>query len=223
MAATQSGTGSVSQITDQLNNSMASAGTAIDNGMSGMITLRKARLTQQLRYAAALEKQYGANDAGTKAAKAKVNASKLIIARASAAHQENQTPAVTVSSGQWALQGNVYDPNAQPIPRLTVFLVDAEKAWQRQYGFAYTDANGYFMLASDSSAAGKEAASYTQGKTPPMFIEIANEKALPIYLDKMAFTPVLGQATYKKIVLSSQTPIGDPPQPLREVGIPPAG
>jgi hypothetical protein len=221
MASTQSSSGTVAQVSDQVDASMANAGTVIQGGMNGLVAVRKARLAQQQRQAAAFASEYGPNDPGTVAAQAKVNASRLVVARVSAAQQQTRTPTLSLGANQWALQGNVYDPNAQPIPRLTVFLVDAENAWQRAYGFAYTDSNGYFVLANDPTVAGKTAAPPAPQAAGALYVEIANEKGLPIFLDKTAFQPVLGQATYRKLVLDSQTPIGDPPRPLREVGIPP--
>lgn len=248
--ATQQGTstGSTANVSERLNASMTNAGSALQKSVGGLATVHTARLAQQQRYAASLEKEYGPNDSGTKAAKAKVAATKLVIARTTAAQQQTKRPSLALNANQWALQGNVYDANSQPISKLTVFLVDAEKAWQRQFGFAYTDANGYFLLrnnpsqsststgaatgaatgASTSAATGTAPAdtprdSAIGNQTGTYYIEIADDRGQPIWIDKTAFTPVLGQASYRKITLKSQSPLGDPPRPIHEVAIPPQG
>lgn len=214
MATTQTNTAGAPQLSDKLNATLTNAGTATQKGLNSVALVHQARLAQQQRYAAALEKEYGAQDAGTKAAQARVATTKLVMAKVNVAQQRASTPSLTLSADEWALQGRIYDANSNPLARLTVFLVDGQKSWLRQSGFCYTDQTGYFVLQGTSS---------TEAKTGGMYIEIANDKGLPIFLDSASFTPVNGQAVYKSITLASQTPIGNPPCSIRESGIPPQG
>jgi hypothetical protein len=214
MATTQTNSASGSQLSDTLNATLTNAGTATQNGLNVVALVHQARLAQKQRYAAALEKEYGAQDAGTLAAQARVATTKLVIAKVNVAQQQASTPSLTLSADEWALQGRVYDANSNPLAALTVFLVDGQKIWLRQNGFSYTDQTGYFVLKGTSS---------TEAKAGAMYIEIASDKGLPIFLDSASFTPVNGQAVYKSITLASQTPIGDPPCSIRELGIPPQG
>ncbi len=214
MATSQSSAGAPANLGDTLNTTLVNAGTASQNRLSGAALVHQGRLAQQQRYAAGLQKQYGAKDAGTIAAQARVAATKAVIAQVNATRQQSSIPVLTLAANEWALQGNVYDANSQPLATLTVFLVDGQKLWQRQDGFSYTDETGYFVLKSSAT---------TDSTSGTLYIEIANDKGLPIFLDTAGFTPVVGQAIYKKIVLTSQTPIGDPPQPIRELGIAPQG
>lgn len=214
MAATPINSLTPDQLNEKLNTTLTNGGTVAQNGLSTIVAVHKARLSQQQRYAASLEAEYGAQDSGVKAAQAKVAATNLVIAKSAAAQQQSSTPTLTLSADEWALQGRVYDSNSAPIPRLTVFLIDEEKLWLRQFGFSYTDPTGYFVLKGTGS---------TDAKLPALYIEIADDKGLPIYLDSAIFAPVIGQPSYKKITLTSQTPIGDPPQPIREAGIPSQG
>jgi len=212
MATTQANSASGSQLSDKLNATLTNAGTATQSGLNGVALVHQARLAQQQRYAAALEKEYGAQDAGTLAAQAMVAATKLVMAKVNVAQQQASTPSLPLSADEWALQGRVYDANSNPLARLTVFLVDDQKIWLQQNGFSYTDQTGYFVLKGTTS---------TEAKAGAMYIEIASDQGLPIFLDSASFTPVNGQAVYKSITLASQTPIGDPPRSIRELGIPP--
>jgi len=219
MATTETNATTGTQVSENLNAVLANAGTGVQNGLNGVVLVHKARLTQQQRYAAALEKEYGSQDAGTKAAQAKVAATKLVIGKVTAAQQRAATPTIQLMADEWALHGRVYDANSQPIPQLTVFFVDNDKAWLRQYSFSYTDKTGYFVLKGTKSADGNASDTKASG----IFIEIISDDRLPIYLDSETFAPVDGQAAYKTITLTSQTPIGDPPQAISETAFPPKG
>jgi hypothetical protein len=124
------------------------------------------------------------------------------------------------------LHGRVFDPELKPVSGFTVFLVDASKAYQQTYGFAFTDDTGYFLLnhaGSDPASPDKSAAA-TQAQ-PELFVEITDSKARLVYPSPTpsptAFQPVLGSATYQNIILSADDQaIGDPPAQIRAVALP---
>ena len=106
------------------------------------------------------------------------------------------TPSVQVAKTGWALQGRVLDAQLQPAARFTVFLVDAKKSFLQQYGFAYTDDTGYFVLnyAGDTAnAAGAPAPPVA----PQLFVEIADTQGNPVYLSSTPFQPVLGTTSFE--------------------------
>jgi len=133
-------------------------------------------------------------------------------------HRQLAAPAVQVAKTGWALHGRVLDAQLQPVAKFTVFLVDANKTYLEQYGFAYTDDTGYFLLNHPGDASGQAAS------TAQLFLEIVNMDASPVYLSSTAFQPVLGTATFQNIVLpAGGQPIGDPPPAIRAVAIPSKG
>jgi hypothetical protein len=178
--------------------------------------VHQARLSRASRTLADLTAELGPNDPRVAAAKATVDATRSTIARVTLAGGQLMTPAVEVAADGWALHGRVVDSELQRAARFTVFLVDANKAYLRQYGFAYTDDTGYFLINTHAAAPG---AATTQGQ---LFIEVADTKANPVFLSATAFTPVLGAATYRTIVLpAGGQPIGDPPPEIRGGALPP--
>lgn len=206
----------VSQVAGELNTTLSSADSSVNQVMQSLETVRRARLSQLSRSAATLQQQYGADDPIVKAAQAAAAAARMTAARLSIVRQQLAAPAVPVEKNGWALQGRVFDAQFAPAAKFTVFLVDANKNYLRQYGFAYTDSTGYFLLSYSGSAEQQEAAA-------EMFIEIANTEAKPVYLSSTAFEPTLGTATYQNIVLpAGGEPIGDPPEEIR-TGAAPAG
>ncbi|HEY2472706.1 MAG TPA: hypothetical protein VGI45_33285 [Terracidiphilus sp.] len=202
----------------------------------GNITLiHQARLSRMQRNFAEL-KNAGASTDTLQQAQAAINTSNTRIAQLSALQQQAATPAPTVSPNGWALQGRVLGDSLAPVGQLTVFLVDGNKVWQREYGFAYTDNTGYFLINypgegsskpddAKSSTAQKSKAKEAAGapaSTPELFLEIANAQRKPIYLASDAFSPALGSTTYQTISLpAGQKPIGDPPAELKSTAIPP--
>jgi hypothetical protein len=210
------GNSNPSQLQQNLNSSLSSADTASTQTVQNLKLVKQARLSQLTRTAAALKAKYGAGNASVVAAEAAVSSGKATVSRISAVHQQIATPTPQVTATGWALQGMVSNSTLQPVAKLTVFLVDSKKTYQQQYGFAYTDSTGYFLINYAGDPAGGQA------QTPPqLYIEIANASGKPIYLSTTAFSPAAGSITYQSIALpAGEKPIGDPPEAIRKVAIP---
>jgi len=210
------GSASANQFISALSTALAQADTSASATAQTLQLVHQARAAQLTRTAAALKATYGANDSRTVQAEAAVTAENAAVARIAAAHQQVSTPAPTVATGGWALHGRVFDAQLKPSAQLTVYLVDNSKAYQQQYGFAYTDATGYFLI-NYAPPAGQAAAA------APLFVAIANPRGEPVYLSASAFQPAVNGATYQNISLTATaaTPLGDPPPEIRKVAIPP--
>ncbi len=203
------------QTVSQVTAGLKSADDRVVQGVGALARVHQARLSSATRALATLTAELGANDARVAAAQAEVDATKSTIARVTLAGRQLTVPAVQVPAGGWALHGRVVDPQFAPAARHTVFLVDASKSYLRQYGFAYTDDTGYFLIKAPAPAANAAAA-------PQLFVGVADTKADPVYLSAAAFVPAIGSATYQTIVLSTGgQPIGDPPPEIRKVALPP--
>lgn len=205
---------SPSEATAALNTALASADSAATSGVQNLQLVHQARLSQLSRTAAALKAQYGAADPRVIRAEAAVTARASIVAHVTALNQQVATPEPTVATTGWALHGRVFNANLQAVGSYTVFLVDEQKTYQEQIGFAYTDNTGYFLLNYTPPAG--QASSQT-----PIFIEIVNPKAQPIYIAATAFQPSAGSATYQNITLpAGEKPLGDPPAAIRKIAFP---
>ena len=195
----------------------ATVGTADAGGsqsIHNLTLLHSARLSQLKRTAATLKQQYGASDPNVKAAEAAVTTGSARVAQLAALHQQASTPAPQVSMPGWALQGRVFNSTLQPVQNLTVFLVDASKTFQNEYGFAYTDSTGYFLISFEGT---KD----SHASAPQLYIEIANASGKPIYIGTDVFSPAPGSTTYQNITLpAGEHPIGNPPSVIRESAIP---
>jgi hypothetical protein len=193
----------------------AADGTVLD-GIQGLQQVHQARLAQANRTFIALKAQYGDDDPRVQAAQAAVQAGQATISRVSVLRQQMATPTVQVPQSGWVLQGRVLDSDLKPEARFTVFLVDDQKAFLGQYGFAYTDETGYFELHYGSTTRPQP-----QAAAPQLFIEVANTDAYPVYLSPTPFQPVTGAASYINIVLPlGGEPIGDPPPEIRKIALP---
>lgn len=197
---------------------LKSADDQVTQGVGALARVHQARLARASRTLADLTAELGSSDARVVAAQAEVDATKSTIARVTLAGRQLAVPAVQVAAGEWALHGRVVDAQYQAAARFTVFLVDASKSYLRQYGFAYTDDTGYFLINTATAAT----AATNAPATAQLFVEVADTKANPVYLSTAPFVPVLGAATYQTIVLpAGGQPIGDPPPEIRRVALPP--
>jgi hypothetical protein len=59
---------------------------------------------------------------------------------------------VKADSNEWVLHGYVWTADGNPVPNLSVVLVNPQGQWLRELGFAGTDARGYFQLRAPAPA-----------------------------------------------------------------------
>jgi len=195
--------------------------TAADNVQS-LGLLQQAKLSRLTRSATTATAQYGANSSQATTALAAVAASQTTIARVAVVQQKVTTPAPTVTSTGWALHGRVYDATLKPLAGHSVFLVDSQKAYQSDYGFAYTDSTGYFLLNYAGPATATKTDASATSAAPDLYVQIANTMAKPVYLSTAAFQPAVGSAAYQTVTLPAGEPaLGDLPPDVRAVALPP--
>src|SRR5271166_2476785 len=177
--------------------------------------LHQARIARLTREAAGLARQGDAGAASLAGARAEIAAEKITVAKAAMLNQRAATADPQVPPSGWALHGRVYSSELAPAAGCTVFLVDPQNAYQSAYGFAYTDATGYFVL--DAAAA----AGASGGAAPALYVAVADAKGEPVYRSATAFAPNPGVATYQTHVLpAGGKPIGDPPPAIRNIALP---
>jgi hypothetical protein len=213
-----------SQISSELTAGIASADSIAAQRVQNLQWVHQARAAQLARTAASLKAQYGADDPGVKAAEAATAAAHATAARVAMVHRQLATTDPQVAPKGWALHGRVFDAKLKPVSGFTVFVVDATKTYQQAFGFAYTDDSGYFLLnyAGPETASKDKSPAAGTATQPQLFIEIANTKALPVFVSTTAFQPIEGAATYQNITLpDGDQAIGEPPPEIRDVAFPP--
>jgi hypothetical protein len=219
------------ELQTQISSGLTTADNTAAQGIGTLKLVHQARVVHLTRTAAFLSKKYGAGDPRTKDAQDAVAAEQVTVARVSMVHQQVSTPAPQVPTTGWTLYGRVFNAQMQPVTGYTVFLVDAQKAYQQAYGFSYTDNTGYFQIdyagpkatnpTAGTPAADAPTATAAASATPQLFVEVVNTKAQPVHLRTTAFQPVIGNATYQNIVLpAGEKPIGVPSPEIRAVALP---
>jgi len=220
----ETSTTTATQAAEQIKTTLSSADSHVNQGIQTLGLVHQARLSQATRTVAALTAQYGASDPRVKVAQASVTATQTTIARVSMVKQQLAAPAVQVAKTGWALQGYVLDTQNNPMAKFTVFLVDANHEFLKQYGFSYSDDKGYFLLnypGDSAQAAAGQSGTGQAPAAPQIFIAAVNADAMPVYLSSTAFQPVLGAATFQNIIVPAggQT-LGDPTSAIRAVAFP---
>lgn len=232
---------------DDLNSPSQAVTSAADvqaaTSVSTLGLIQQARLSNRNRAVTLAEAQFGKNSTQATAASQAVTATKAASARINVLSQQVSTAQPSVAATGWALHGRVYSSALAPLAGYAVFLVDAQKSYQSNYGFAYTDETGYFLIsynggtvAGQQPAGGDAPVSGTSGEAAPqpvpaataasvttqLFLQVADANANPVLLSEKAFVPVVGQATYQAVTLpAGAKKIGDPPADVRSVAMPP--
>ena len=138
--------------------------------------VHQARVSQLTRTAVALKAQYGANDSGVKAAEANLATATLTAARIGMAQRQAATNDLQVCEVVGAARPRLRCTASADV-RLHGFLVGASKTYQQQYGFAYADAGGYFLLNYAGSDAAAQDKSAKAAPAPDMFVEVAKRES----------------------------------------------
>jgi hypothetical protein len=209
-AAADAKTSASAPVTDIL----AAADTSAAQSLQNLQLVHQARVNQLTRTATNLSAKLGATDPQVVAAQAAVAAATTTAARVGILKQQVSVAAPKVTATGWALLGSVFDSQNNPATNLTVFLVNAQKTYQQEYGFSYTDANGAFLI--NYPGTGEKAR-----KPPTLYIQVANQSAKAVFLSSTAFQPASGSITYQNITIPAGQPLGDPPKAVRKIAFPP--
>lgn len=132
-------------------------------GTSMSTSVQTARVSALKRAATAAAATYGASSTEATAANQAVTTAQAKTSQLQILNQKTSTPQPTVPSTGWALHGRVYDANLNPKEQYTVFLVDEQKNYLSDYGFAYTDSTGYFLIQNSGSSASGSSSSNQSG------------------------------------------------------------
>jgi hypothetical protein len=240
MAANQDTTatnlpGGAADMGSEVQNAFASADQLAAQRIQSLQLVHQARNTRLRRELAVLKAEHAPDDE-IKVAEAAVAASAFTASRVAVVHQQLTTPQPEVAANGWALHGRVFDNDLKPVTGFTVFLVDAQKAYQKQFGFDYTDEYGYYLISyprqkttpragsPPPSRAATQPSPKESSTEPQLLLEVADANAYPVYLSDTPFRPVTGTVTYQNVTLApGNKPIGDPPQQIRDVAMPPRG
>jgi hypothetical protein len=151
------------QLTATLPAALGSADSDSADAVGNLVLVLQARLSSRTRAATLAAAQYGSDSTQAKAAQSAINAGNTAVARTQLASRQINAPKPAVGATGWALQGYVLDSSGTGLNQYTVFLVDEQKAYLREYSFAYTDSTG--TSSSTTRLAPKEAPPKTH---PPL-------------------------------------------------------
>lgn len=193
---------------------LAAADSFAAQSLQNLQLIHQARINQLTRTATNLNAKLGATDPQVVAAQAAVDAATTTAARIGILKQQVSATTPEVTATGWALQGSVFDSQNNPVPNLTVFLVNAQKTYQQEYGFTYTDANGAFVI--NYPGTGEK-----PSEPPTLYIQFANQSAKAVFLSSTAHQPASGSITYRNITIPAGKPLGDPPKAVRKNAFPP--
>jgi hypothetical protein len=202
------------QLNTQFDAAFTASNTAAAESANNLKLVQQARVSRLTRAAAAAQTKFGAGDTRTVAAQAAVTAAAASVARVSVSNQQMATIAPQPPTGGWVLHGRVFSSDLEPQAAQTVYLVNQQNNYQKQYGVAFTDSTGYFAITAPAPAKGA-------AKTPALRIQVANANGEPVFNSTDTFEPVINGASYRNITLApGGKPIADPPAAVRKDTLP---
>jgi len=202
------------RLISEVSPAISNADDNVTQGVQSLTLVHQARLVQLTRTVATVSAKYGASSAQAKAAKAAVAVSQATVARIAVLQRRVSLAAPQAPAKGWAVYGHVYHSTLKAAAAYTVFFVDEQNAYQADIGFAYTAADGSFQLSYTPAA---------NATSVPIFFEVVNNQAQPVYLSSTAFQPQTGAANYLDVTLPAGEPmLGDPPVAIRAIGMPQA-
>jgi hypothetical protein len=124
-----------------------------------------------------------------------------------------ETAAPRTGQGEWMLHGYVRDRDLNPVPELTVSLVDARGQVVEALGYGCTDAKGYFRtvarVASAETGGVRTAGDHPAPKT--VYIRLTDAGGKQVYRGEEAIRPAPDQVEYREIVLGQDGSVCAPP------------
>lgn len=216
---------------------VASADATSASNIESLGLIHQARTARLARDVTNLTALHGGTSAIVVAAQAAQANAQAIATRVELVRRQAVASAPTVTSTGWAVWGHVYEAPATPLSGYTIFLVDSQKTYQSQYGFATTAADGSFAIVYDGEAAASAGESGAApappapaaGRTaepsapsiPTLFLSITNAGAQLVPTATVSLALAAGKALYIDTILPVGAPVADLPAEVRKIAQPP--
>jgi hypothetical protein len=213
---------------------IASADTTSASNIQTLGLVHQARTARLARNVINLTALHGAKSAVVVAAQAAQANAQTIATRVELVRRQAVAVAPTVTATGWAVWGHVYQSPATPLSGYTVFLVDSQKTYQSQYGFATTAADGSFAIVYPGEPANSAPESNTAAGTPApaaeqtaqptiptLFLSITNTDAQLVPTATTPLALATGQALYIDTTLAAGESLADLPAEVRKTAQPP--
>lgn len=184
---------------------LAKADTVRASALAGLQKLHTARARYAQRERMHLAATSGENDADVIRLKTEVAIEERFGKALNAEIDRATITRPAVDERAWTLYGFVRDQDLQGQPNLTVALFDRKNHWIEALGHACTDSRGCFQLR------------YAQGGEPgtnqrwEVFLRVLNRKQEILYRDKKPMIAIIGEITYREVILTGESESCQPP------------
>jgi hypothetical protein len=143
---------STDELARNLQAKSAGTDTARATQLSGLQTIRQTKSVMLAREQTRLSTKLGAQNPRVLALSQKIAVNQNLSVQLDRTQARAQASVFQPDPNAWIVQGHVRTTDSKPVPQATVALYTCEGQWVRPFGYACTDANGYFKLTVRSSA-----------------------------------------------------------------------
>ncbi len=233
----QASTASEAQFDGAAAAAVASADATSASNIESLGLIHQARTARLAREVTNLTALHGGTSAIVVAALAAQTNAQAMATRVELVRRQAVASAPTVTSTGWAVWGHVYETPSTPLSGYTIFLVDSQKTYQSQYGFATTAADGSFAIVYDGEAAASVGesgatlapASPAAARTaeplvpsiPTLFLSMTNTDAQLVPTASNSLALAAGKALYIDTIVPAGAPTSDLPAEVQKTAQPP--
>jgi hypothetical protein len=136
--------------TDELARNLQAKSVGTDSAratqLGGLQTMRQTKSAMLAREQTRLSTTLGAQNPRVLALQQKIAVNQNLAVQLDRTQARSQTSVFEPDPNAWIVQGHVRTADSKPVPQATVALYTCAGQWVRQFGYACTDANGYFKL-----------------------------------------------------------------------------
>jgi hypothetical protein len=116
--------------------------------LGGLQTMRQVKGASLEREHARLSGTLGSSHPEVAALSRKIELNQTVAVQVKRAQARSEAAAPRADADTWTVHGHVRTKDFAPVAEVTVALYTCEGQWLRQFGYACTDANGYYKLTA---------------------------------------------------------------------------
>jgi hypothetical protein len=138
------------EIIDRFNGGMAAAEAARADGLKKLQTLQTVKNRAQIKELRRLQARLGKEDPRVTRLAARIRYNEGLARDLAVEIDKTAIQPPAVDGKSWMVHGRVMDQKQQGLAALTVAIFDTDENWVRAFGYACTEARGYFAIVQQA-------------------------------------------------------------------------
>jgi hypothetical protein len=196
------------EIIDRFNGGMATAEAVRADGLKKLQTLQTVKHQAHIKELRRLQARLGKEDPRVIRLAARIRYNDGLAGDLAVEIDQSNIQPPAADEKSWMVHGRVMDQKRNGLAALTVAIFDVEENWVRAFGYACTDARGYFAIVQPPE---KDIEKKAQ-RQDQYFLHVLGPKKQLLHKDPDPLLLSAGKMEYREIFLGKDKPICSPPK-----------